>query len=131
MNEGSTEKRAAKALLFFCDDMEPKAQWERAVDFLRSMDHMQKAQVWNLMTDPEIGHAKLSKRRTAYKRAIKEAEESGFAVSSNSGGDSGTDLKILTLEKRNLELLSLVKTLNTMVDEHAMGYWIWVILHKN
>jgi hypothetical protein len=68
--------KAAKALLFFCDDMDPKRQWEKAVELLLPMNHMEKARVWNAMTASEnISDIILSRRRTAYKRALKAVEE--------------------------------------------------------
>ena len=73
MNEAT---KAAKALLFFCNEMDPKRQWERAVELLLPMNHMEKARVWNEMTASEnISDINLSRRRTAYKRALKAVEE--------------------------------------------------------
>ena len=82
MEEFVEVKKASKALIYFCDNIEPLDQWQKAVDLLRSMDHMEKAGVWGLMINPNISNAQLSVRRTAYKRALKEAEGVGTSQSS-------------------------------------------------
>jgi hypothetical protein len=107
MTELTEERKAANALLYFRDGMDVHKQWERAVDFLREMDNMQKAGVWNLIAEPGIDEVKLSKRRTAYKRAVRDTE--GYSAGdvhvglSEGGGD-----RISTLEKANMELVRVL-----------------------
>jgi hypothetical protein len=91
----SESEKAAKSLLFFCDDMEPEEQWNRAVNLLRGMCNMRKAETWNHMTYPAISNVDLSKRRTAFKLAIIESEDH-----CQKGDDLNNLKKICDLEAR-------------------------------
>ena len=75
MQESTEVTRASNALLFFCKNMDPEEQWERAVQLMKEMDHMEKASVWRVLAEPDVGAAQLSVRRTAYKRVLREVEE--------------------------------------------------------
>jgi hypothetical protein len=105
--------KAAKALLFFCDDLEPEEQWSRAVDLLHKMDHVEKAMVWNLMTESEMSNVKLSRRRTAYKLALREVEErnasgamfASMSLSSGAPSDPELEAKFSRLKQEHDELL--------------------------
>jgi len=85
------EISASKALLFFCDNLDEERQWGKAVDALKEMDHMQKAQTWMLMANKAAvnnnnNNAVLSKYKCAYKRAVREAEEGVGSITVNGGG---------------------------------------------
>lgn len=112
MQESSTEvTRAARALLFFCKNTDPSEQWERAVLFMRDMNHMEKASVWKSLAEPGIDSVQLSVRRTAYKRALREAESwgevpvlghmsgSGTAVSLDVGDTGGGKVDVELLKE--------------------------------
>ena len=109
-------KKAARALLFFCENIEPRDQWQKAVDIFRAMNHMDKARVWHIMANPAgeiINEAKLSIRRTAYKRALREVEEGGgICVESNRLGVMPHD---------DVERDHLVELLQSWVHSYARG----------
>ena len=91
------EISVSKALLFFCDNLDAERQWGKAVDALKEMDHMQKAQAWTLMANKAAvnnnnNNAVLSKYKCAYKRAVCEAEEEGMGGRSFAGGGGGGNL---------------------------------------
>ena len=131
---------ASKALLFFCDNLEPEKQWAKAVEALREMDHMQKAQTWTLMvnkaTTTALGSHNnnndaasllllLSKYKCAYKRAVREAEEEesgrgGGGCSCCYGGYSSSPLKLTEIDEalnKSIELCRLFqKTYSELID---------------
>ena len=130
---------ASKALLFFCDNLEPEKQWAKAVEALREMDHMQKAQTWTLMvnkaTTTALGSHNnnndaasllllLSKYKCAYKRAVREAEEEesggGGGCSCCCGGYSSSPLKSTEIDEalnKSIELCRLFqKTYSELID---------------
>ncbi len=115
MMERSAEvQRASKALIFFCTNMEPEGQWKKAVNLMKEMSHMEKASVWKSMVDASnTDGALLSVRRTAYKRALREAEEEeggpshlpAIGVQRDAGGVPGV-VKLFTQDNGENELLT-------------------------
>lgn len=119
MQESAEVASASKALLFFCKNMEPEAQWERAVQLMREMDHMEKASVWRVLAAPDVGGAQLSVRRTAYKRVLREVEEEGMHCHASGNGNVVSMEEDVRKADEMYELVKmLVETLTTDRTSH-------------
>ncbi len=69
-----------KALVHVVNNLDIGNQWKRAVNGLKSMSALEKARVWvemssSLKPDQVCFAVLFSQYKTAYKRAVREAEE--------------------------------------------------------
>jgi hypothetical protein len=90
----------ARALFCVVKKIEPESQWEKAVQGLREMDHVQKSLVWVELANGALALPSESERaalhsqyKFAFKRALREAENQPETVLI-SGGDIGGDASV-------------------------------------